>query len=620
MIKWVKLCISNNNDRVLWDEVKKITKTNNSLPNVIDDTTGIVEISNIFAEKYDTLYNSVSFRQQDLCALTREIATQITNAGTNNTHNITVQDVKKAITKLKLGKKEESGLFSNHFIYGSERLMIMITLLFNSMLVHGIAPDKLILGTMIPLIKDSRASKQNSDNYRALTLGTVLSKILDIVILNRQKDVLETSDLQFGFKENLSTSMCSFMVLETIAYYKSKGSNAHVLLLDASKAFDRVDYIKLFGKLGEKGMCPLTMRLLLNMYTNQKLQVKWNNTKSHKFNVTNGVRQGGVLSPFLFSLYVDELLVTLKNNGVGCHMGQYFVGAFGYADDIILLCPSLKGMREMVKICEEYAISHNILFNGKKSKYLVFGNYKYNVSLSVNNEMVPRSESALHLGHLLHTKDTYNQLTEDAIKGFNKSYYSFMARFGTCNTSTKNRLFHQYCQSMYGSQLWLLTSPSVNKMYTKWRTYHRRVMSVPSTTHCDMLPLIAENMSIETRLDCKYIAFYKSIATSKKRIVNYVARNRLHEHASTMGKNMTYLMDKYDISLDDILVTSKKAMNKQCHQKWLAKVNAQYHVNAHIVRELIMVKENRLSLNFTNDNYNFSYDESKFIIDYLCIN
>ena len=196
--------------------------------------------------------------------------------------------MKKAITKLELGKKEESGLFSNHFIYGSERLMIMITLLFNSMLVHGIAPDKLILGTMIPLIKDSRASKQNSDNYRALTLGTVLSKILDIVILNRQKDVLETSDLQFGFKENLSTSMCSFMVLETIAYYKSKGSNVDVLLLDASKAFDRVDYIKLFGKLGEKGMCPLTMRLLLNMYTNQKLQVKWNNTKSHKFNVTNG--------------------------------------------------------------------------------------------------------------------------------------------------------------------------------------------------------------------------------------------------------------------------------------------------------------------------------------------
>ena len=297
------------------------------------------------------------------------------------------------------------------------------------------------------------------------------------------------------------------MVLETIAYYKSKGSSVHVLLLDASKAFDRVDYIKLFEKLSSKGMCPLTIRLLLNMYTKQKLQVKWNNTRSHKFNVTNGVRQGGVLSPFLFSLYMDELLITLNENGVGCHMDHLFVGAFGYADDIILLCPSLKGMQEMVKICEEYASLHSILFNGKKSKYLVFGDYKYNVSLTVNNEKVPRSESAIHLGHLLHTKDTYNEMTEDAIKSFNKSFHGFMSRFSTCNTVTKNRLFHQYCQSMYGSQLWLMTSPSVNKMYTQWRINHRHVMSVPSTTHCDMLPLIAENMSIETRLDCKYIAF-----------------------------------------------------------------------------------------------------------------
>ena len=53
------------------------------------------------------------------------------------------------------------------------------------------------------------------------------------------------------------------------------------------------------------------------MYIKQKLQVKWNNQKSHKFSVTNGVRQEGVLSPFLFSVYMDELLVTLKNNGVG---------------------------------------------------------------------------------------------------------------------------------------------------------------------------------------------------------------------------------------------------------------------------------------------------------------
>ena len=327
--------ISNNKDRVLWDEVKKMSKTSNNLPTTIDEKNEVEEISNIFAEKYDILYNSVSYNLNDLNRLTIDIARGIDNSCINRFQTISVKQVKDALFKLKLDKKEENGLFSNHFIYGSDRLIVMITLLFNSMLVHGIAPDDLLLGTMIPLIKNSRATKQCSDNYRALTIGTGMSKLLDTVILNQQKDVLKTSELQFGYKENLSTTMCSFMVLETIEYYKSKVSSVHVLLLDASKAFDRVDYIKLFDKQIKRGMCPLIIRLLLNMYIQQKLQVKWNNHISYKFNVTNGVRQGSVLSPFLFSVYMDELLVTLKKNGVGCHMGHHYVGALGYADDII---------------------------------------------------------------------------------------------------------------------------------------------------------------------------------------------------------------------------------------------------------------------------------------------
>ena len=202
-----------------------------------------------------------------------------------------------AIDALKQGKKEENGLYSNHFKHGTKRLSIILSLFFNSMLIHGIAPDELLQGTMIPLIKDTRGKKQCSDNYRALTIGTGMAKILDIIILNQQKEKLSTSDLQFGFKEKLSTTMCTFMALETIERYTNNGNDVHVVLLDASKAFDRVDYLKLFNKLLNRGMCPLTVRLLLNMYTQQKLQVKWNNHISQSFDVTNGVRQGGVLSP-----------------------------------------------------------------------------------------------------------------------------------------------------------------------------------------------------------------------------------------------------------------------------------------------------------------------------------
>ena len=73
---------------------------------------------------------------------------------------ITMKDVEAAIDSLKQGKKEENGLFSNHFTHGTKRLYIILALFFNSMLVHGIAPDELLLGTMIPLIRDTRGKKQ----------------------------------------------------------------------------------------------------------------------------------------------------------------------------------------------------------------------------------------------------------------------------------------------------------------------------------------------------------------------------------------------------------------------------------------------------------------------------
>ena len=610
--------VAENNDRVLWDEVRKMSKTNDELPNVMDDHSSVEEITDIFANKYDILYNIVNYNTDDMKRLSDNIDAQIENGCNENgvtndhTHTITVQEVKDAICQLKQGKKEENGLYSNHFKYGTQRLYIMITLLFNCMLTHGIAPDDLLLGTMIPLIKNSRGNKQCSDNYRSLTIGTGLAKILDIVILNQQAEKLKTSDLQFGFKENSSTTMCTFMAMETIEHYKSNGSNVHALLLDASKAFDRVDYIKLFDKLLDRGMCPLTVRLLLNMYTNQKLQVKWNNCISSKFGITNGVRQGGVLSPLLFTVYIDELLEKLKRNGIGCYIGHHFVGALGYADDIILLCPSVAGLKKMIKICEDYANEHSIKFNGNKSKYLVFGNYVYNPTIKVNNEIVSRCDSAMHLGHMLYTVNTSKELTEQAIKDFKKSYYSFISRFDTCYTTSKDKLFHQYCSAMYGSQLWDMASPKVDKMYTQWRKAHRQVLGLPYMTHCDMLPLIANNMPLDCILDCKYIAFYKSIEKSENKIIKYTAKNKVYDHSSTLGKNINHLLNKYDIVADDIISLSKHKVKEICYSKWLSSVNVEYPIYAEIIKDMIVMREGRCTKVFLNE-------DCKFIIDFCCI-
>ena len=117
------------------------------------------------------------------------------------------------------------------------------------------------------------------------------------------------------------------------------------------KAFDRVEYVRLFRTLSDRNMCPIVLRLLMNMYINQSFQVKWNNTISSQSHVSNGVKQGGCLSPTLFSVYFNELIETLRKNNIGSSYGSEYMGVFCYADDLSLLCPSVICMRVGMCVC-----------------------------------------------------------------------------------------------------------------------------------------------------------------------------------------------------------------------------------------------------------------------------
>ena len=98
------------------------------------------------------------------------------------------------------------------------------------------------------------------------------------------------------------------MVNETIQYYTEKGGRAvYLLLLDASNAFDKVSYEKLFELLLARNVCPKIVKLLYYMYTHQKCHVRWNNKQSDPFSVSNGVKPGSVISPLLFSIYMYML-------------------------------------------------------------------------------------------------------------------------------------------------------------------------------------------------------------------------------------------------------------------------------------------------------------------------
>ncbi|XP_061723608.1 uncharacterized protein LOC133529812 [Cydia pomonella] len=81
---------------------------------------------------------------------------------------------------------------------------------------------------------------------------------------------------------------------------------------------------------------------------------------------------GGLSSPRLFNLYINDLLEELSSSGVGCSIDGKFVNNISYADDMVLLCPSVRALQMLVDICERYAAAHGLRYNVKKSEILVF--------------------------------------------------------------------------------------------------------------------------------------------------------------------------------------------------------------------------------------------------------
>ena len=109
------------------------------------------------------------------------------------------------------------------------------------------------------------------------------------------------------------------------------------------------------------------------MYINQQIQVKWYNAIPKQSNIKNVIKQRGCLFPSLSSIYLNKLIEILRTSNVGCRYGSQYMGVYYYADDLSLLSQTLTGLQEMLRLCELYAIDHNIIFNAKKSQLLYFG-------------------------------------------------------------------------------------------------------------------------------------------------------------------------------------------------------------------------------------------------------
>ena len=154
-----------------------------------------------------------------------------------------------------------------------------------------------------------------------------------------------------------------------------------------------------------------------------------------------------MLSPILFSIYIDSLLHKLKDSGLGCQVGRTLSGAFGYADDLVLITSSLSGLRQMIKICEQYAMEYSIVFNPVKSKLMYFNSVSpdkpYITFCGMPVEVV---DNDLHLGNRIYNT-IYTQCSNSMISDFYRRSNHVKANFRMCDSFTLSNLHSTFCNN-----------------------------------------------------------------------------------------------------------------------------------------------------------------------------
>ena len=318
-------CLDNNNN--LFDEIRQQRKCRHTFSSNIDGHTE--DIPDYLACNYRTLYNS-THDKENLSLLEESLEHQIKDQDLKDLNNISSELLKSASRRLKPGKTDPIlQITSDCFTAAPDILYTLLMICLKGFILHAHISEFLLISTLIPIIKDKLGDITSSNNYRSIAISSLVMKLYDLVILAAYEKHLGLDDLQYSYQRDVSTSMCTWMAVETISYFLRNGSEVFTCTMDMSKAFDTVRHSTLFEKLVEQGLPQIIVRYILISYKLQQANVKWNNKLSDFFSLGNGVKQGAVISAILYCVYTNGLFEELRRLNIGCSIGQNYIGIVG---------------------------------------------------------------------------------------------------------------------------------------------------------------------------------------------------------------------------------------------------------------------------------------------------
>jgi hypothetical protein len=467
-----------------WKNLRK----NLSVTNEVDLTTNEIK------DQFEVLFNNKLLTYHDDKILKLEIDEHLKNNNTleklvvneealikiiNNLHNNKANGrtgLNNSILKLSIKNYDQATKIfkTNH------RMLNIIKTMFQYIFDHKIFPSDFNTSEMYALVKDNNKSSSDPGNIRPISVSDTLTNIFEKLVLELINLRCPNIRKQFGFSKNASCSHAVMVLKETMNFCKLKRKKLFITAIDASKAFDKVNrsllWLILFKKIGTS----LTV-LLMNYYNASKAYVINKNEQSGTFKTTIGVKQGGPLSPRLFSIYIEDIEKLIDDTGIGIKIHEIVINILLYADDIVLISETKRDMQRLIDITENFGKIREIKFNPDKTNFLSVNghckikNKKYENDLALlkmDNNIIDEVVELKYLGSYINNKLMNKTHLDDRFKMAACSVNTLANNIGfnskILTPKIKVQLYKTYIRPVltYGLENLIMNNSQLDKMHT----------------------------------------------------------------------------------------------------------------------------------------------------------